>query len=91
MKNLSYTAIILKELLDGKTLKSSDKYFVNANQYFVEIKNNGIELIEVWKPNKKGRGNHKERRLNQSIENIKKALKLFFKLTGKKYTFEEEN
>lgn len=48
MKKPSYTALILKELLDGKILKSSDKYFVNANQYFVEIKNNGIELIEVW-------------------------------------------
>ena len=91
MQQPSYTAQILKELLDGKTLKSSDKHYSNANQYFVEIKKQGIELIEEWIPNKQSRGYHKERRLNPSIENMKKALRLYFKLTGKKYTFEEEN
>ena len=78
----SYTIEILKEFLEGKTFISSDKYYVNANQYAVEIKKNGIELIEVWRPNKNGRGQHKERRLNQTIENIKRAENYLKSLQG---------
>jgi len=78
----SYTIEILKEFLEGKTFISSDKYYVNANQYAVEIKKNGIELIEVWTPNKQGRGRHKERRLNQTIENIKRAENYLKSLQG---------
>ena len=78
----SYTIEILKEFLEGKTFISSDKYYVNANQYAVEIKKNGIELIEVWKSNKHGRGKHKERTLNQTIENIKRAENYLKSLQG---------
>jgi N-glycosylase/DNA lyase len=80
--NKSNLIVILKELLEGKTLTSSDKYWVNTNQYFRTIKNNGIELIEVWKPNILNDGRHKERRLNQTIENIKKAENYLNSLQG---------
>jgi len=80
----SYLIIILIELLDGKTLTSSDKYWVNANQYFRTIKENGIELVEAWKPNLTNRGQHKERRLNQTIENIKRAENYLKNLQGTK-------
>ena len=78
----SYTIEILKDLLEGKTFISSDKHYVNANQYANNIKNNGIELIEVWRPNKNGRGQHKERRLHQTIENIKRAENYLKSLQG---------
>ncbi len=73
MRKSSITAIVLEDLLSGKTLTASDKHFSNTNQYFKGIKKRGIELIEVWKPNKDNRGRHLERRLNPSIENIKRA------------------
>jgi len=80
----SYLIVILMELLAGKTLTSSDKSWVNTNQYFRTIKENGIELVEVWKPNLTNRGRHKERRLNQTIENIKRAEKYLKSLQGTK-------
>ncbi len=82
MRIKSYLITILTELLDGKILTSSDKRWVNTNQYFKTIKENGIELIEVWKPNKTNRGRHKERRLNPSIENIRRAEAYLMKLQG---------
>ena len=82
MREQSYLITILKELLEGKTLTSSDKRWVNTNQYFRTIKENGIELIEVWKPNLNNKGRHKERRLNQSLENIRRAESYLKKLQG---------
>jgi len=80
----SYLIVILMELLAGNTLTSSDKSWVNTNQYFRTIKENGIELVEVWKPNLTNRGRHKERRLNQTIENIKRAENYLKSLQGTK-------
>jgi len=84
MRNTTPTHLItiLKELLDGKTMKSSDQFIVNANQYFRTIKKQGIELVEVWKPNLTNTGQHKERSLHQTIENIKRAKKYLEALHG---------
>jgi len=84
MKNTKQTHLItiLKALLNGKVMKSSDQFIVNANQYFVTIKKHGIELIEVWKPNLTNAGRHKERKLHQTLENIKRAEKYLEKLQG---------
>jgi len=75
----------LKKLLEGETMSSIENA-KNSNQYFNTIKNNGIELIEVWKPNLTNSGRHKERRLHQSIENIKRAEKYLSILMGKSIT-----
>lgn len=42
----SHTSKILKKLLKGETLISSDVFASNTNQYFGHIKDKGIELIE---------------------------------------------
>lgn len=77
----SYLIITLKKLLNGDKL-----FFIhgakNSNQYFCIIKNQGIELVEVWKPNLTNRGKHLERRLHQSIENINKANEYLKRLRG---------
>ena len=73
MAKTSHIITILKELLNGSTIKSSDYFIVNSNQYFRAIKNQGIELVETWKPNLNNSGKHKERQLHQTIENIKLA------------------
>jgi hypothetical protein len=85
MKKKTPTHIIhiLSELLQGKSLCSNDIFASNSNQYFNTIKHQGIELIEVWKPNLTNSGKHKDRRLNQTIENIKKAEQYLNKLRGK--------
>jgi len=72
----------LAQLIEGKTLTSMDINVVNAPQYFCTIKNNGIELIEVSKPNLLNRGHHLERRLNPSDENVEKAKNYLDKLKG---------
>ena len=84
MKNTktSHLITILKELLNGSTMKSSDQFIVNANQYFVTLKKHGIELVEVWKPNLTNTGKHKERSLYQTIENINRAKKYLEALQG---------
>lgn len=64
---------ILTLLLEGKKLSSNDMFASNSNQYFVQIKKQGIELIEAWKANETNRGQHKERSLHQTLENIKRA------------------
>ena len=74
--------MILQELLKGKVLSSSDWMYSNTNQYFNDLKKRGIELVEVWKPNKTNKGKHKERKLYQSIENIRNAEKLLKQLRG---------
>ena len=78
----SHLINILSALLDGKKLASIDIRASNSNQYFCTIKNNGIELIEVSKPNLTNRGNHLERRLNTSAENMEKAKDYLSRLRG---------
>lgn len=74
---------ILNGLLKGKKLSSIDIKASNSNQYFCTIKNNGIELIEVRKPNLTNKGYHLERRLNLTQKNISKAKKYLQKLINK--------
>ena len=79
-KKLSHTAKILQKLLDGETLISSDVFASNTNQYFGQIKDQGIELIEWNDPTE---GKHLKRRLNMSEKNIKRAEAYLNKLLGK--------
>ena len=83
LQKSSHLITILTLLLEGKALSANDVFASNANQYFNKLKKQGIELIEVWKPNDTNRGQHKERRLHQSIENIKRAEAYLCKLLGK--------
>jgi hypothetical protein len=78
----SYLIITLQKLLNEKKL-SNVEGAKNSNQYFCTIKNNSIELIEVWKPNLTNRGRHLERRLNLTDENIKKTKNYLKQLKGK--------
>lgn len=78
----SHLINILSDLLDGKRLASIDILASNSNQYFCTIKNNGIELIEVTKPNLTNKGHHLERRLNQEKENVEKAKEYLNQLKG---------
>ena len=71
-RNTSYLIIALTKLLKGERL-SLIEGAKNSNQYFNTIKNYGVELIEVWKPNLTNNGKHKERRLNFTDDNIKLA------------------
>lgn len=80
----SHKIVILIDLLKGKSLTSIDSLASNRNQYFPIIKKQGIELIEVWENNRFNSGKHKVRRLNQTIENIKRAENYLNKLLGKK-------
>jgi len=73
---------MLKQLLSGDVLTSIDRLASNSNQYFGTIKKNGIELVEVWKPNLINTGWHKERSLHQTIENIERAKKYLESLQG---------
>lgn len=73
---------ILIQLLNGETVTSIDRFASNSNQYFRTIKQNGIELVEVWKPNLTNSGRHKERRLHRTIENIKRTEDYLKKLQG---------
>lgn len=75
---------ILKQLLDGEAVTSIDRLASNSNQYFRTIKLNGIELVGVWKPNLTNSGQHKERRLHQTIDNIKRAEAYLRSLHGVK-------
>jgi len=74
---------ILEELLKGKSVTSMDSIASNRNQYFKPIKKQGIELIEVRENNRFNSGTHKVRRLNQTIENIKRAESYLNKLKKK--------
>ena len=73
---------ILKELLAGKRLSSIDMRYSNTNQYFNQLKRMGIELIEKWEDNSNNSGQHKERWLNPTPSNIKKAKNLYKILRG---------
>lgn len=78
----THLTIILSNLLDGKSLSSIDINASNSNQYFCTIKNNGIELIEVRKPNLTNKGNHLERRLNLTEDNLEKAKDYLERIKG---------
>ena len=82
MRKSSHIITILKLLLAGETVKSSDRLASNSNQYFSTIKKNSIELVEVWKPNLTNIGRHKERSLHQTIRNIERAKKYLKALQG---------
>lgn len=71
-RKTSYLIVALTKLLKSERL-SYIQGAKNSNQYFCTIKNKGIELIEVEVPNLTNRGNHLERRLNMTDENIKHA------------------
>ncbi len=77
----SYMITALKMLLAGKTLSGIPRA-KNSNQYFAIIKNHGIELIEVSRPNLHNSGRHLERSLHQTIENIQRAKKYLESLQG---------
>jgi len=81
-KKLSHTAKILQKLLNGETLISSDVFASNTNQYFGQIKDQGIELIE-WNTPEEGR--HLKRKLNLTTENFKKAENFLNRLIGKSH------
>lgn len=78
----SHLITTLKLLLEGEKLSSLPNC-KNFNQYPRIIKNNGIELVEVWKPNLTNAGRHKERSLHQTLENIERAKKYLHILQGK--------
>lgn len=78
----THLTIILSDLLEGKSLSSIDINASNSNQYFCTIKNNGIELIEVRKPNLTNKGNHLERRLNLTEDNLEKAKDYLERIKG---------
>ena len=78
----SHLITTLKIFLDGGKLSSLPNC-KNFNQYPRTIKNNGIELVEVWKPNIANVGRHKERSLHQTLDNIERAKKYLQQLQGK--------
>lgn len=80
----SHTITIMQELLSGGISTSIDAKASNRNQYYRTIKKQGIELVEVRKPNLTNKGTHKERSLHQTIKNIKRAEIYLNKLLGKK-------
>ena len=78
----SHIITILKRLLNGDAMSSSDMMASNSNQYFRTIKKHGIALVEVWTPNRTNNGRHKERSLHQTLENIERAKKYLESLQG---------
>lgn len=85
MKRSTHISNILEQLLEGKTLCANDILASNSNQYFRTIKRHGIELVEVEVANLTNAGQHKERRLHQTIENIERAKKYLKALQGVKH------
>ena len=81
MNKSSHTINILKDLIAGKTLTSSDIRASNSNQYFMKIKNHNIQLIEEIIPSE---GKHKQRSLEPSEENLVRADEYLNSLLGKK-------
>ena len=78
----SHIITILKQLLNGEVLSSTDRLSSNSNQYFGTIKKHGIALVEVWTPNLTNSGRHKERSLHQTIDNIERSKKYLESLQG---------
>ncbi len=81
--NRSHKINILTQLIQGKELCSGDFYASNTNQYFVGIKNAGIDLQETWTANKNNTGRHLERSLVREGDNVYRAVKHLMKLQGK--------
>ncbi|WP_457748488.1 hypothetical protein [Sulfurimonas sp.] len=79
----SHIITIMQELLNGGVSSSMDAIASNRNQYYGTIKKQGIELVEVRKPNLTNKGTHKERSLHQTIDNIKRAEAYLNRLLGK--------
>jgi hypothetical protein len=79
----SHIITIMQEFLNGGVSSSIDAIASNRNQYYGTIKKQGIELVEVWKPNLTNKGQHKERSLHQTIDNIKRAEAYLNRLLGK--------
>ena len=82
---------ILELLLEGKKLSSNDLFISNSNQYFVFLKKQGIALEEVWKPNVKNKGKHKERSLLKTENNLAKARSYLKYLKGIKSNESKES
>lgn len=82
-RKTSYLITALTKLLKGERL-SYITGAKNSNQYFCTLKNKGIELIEVEVPNLANRGNHLERRLNLTNDNIRLAEDYLKRLKGSK-------
>ena len=82
MKNKTHTVKILERLLVGETISSNDVFASNSNQYFGQIKKNGIALVEVWQKNITNTGRHKERSLYWEKENLLRAENYLKKLKG---------
>jgi len=80
-KKSSYLIIALEKLLKRETL-SCIEAAKNSNQYFHVIKNNGIALVEVWKPNLVNRGRHLERSLSFTDENVRNVKEYLKRLKG---------
>ena len=83
-KATTHLITTLNLLIEGEALSSLPNC-KNFNQYPSTIKNNGIELVEVWKPNLYNIGRHKERSLHQTPENIERAKKYLDTLKGVKF------
>lgn len=79
IKKQTHTIKILIRFLNGEIMISSDVFASNSNQFFCNIKNTGIELVE-WKVLSEGR--HLKRRLKMTAENIERAKKYLNKLLG---------
>ena len=82
MKSKTHTIRILERLLAGETISSNDVFASNSNQYFRQIKKNGIALIEVWQKNITNAGKHKERSLYWEKDNLLRAGAYLRKLKG---------
>ncbi len=79
MKKDSHAATILKKLIEGQIMVSCDVLASNSNQYFKQIRDNGVELIE-WTDISEGK--HSKRKLKNTSENIERAKKYLKKLQG---------
>jgi len=79
----THIIVIMQELLSGGTSTAIDSKASNRNQYYGTIKKQGIELVEVRKPNLTNPNTHLERSLHQTIENIKRAENYLKRLKGK--------
>ena len=83
MNRKSNLTRILHDLIQGQKLTSIDRSSSNTNQYFKTIKDNGIHLIEEWKPNLENQGRHKERSLHRDPENVTRAKNFLLRLESK--------
>jgi len=83
MNRKSNLITILHDLIHGQKLTSRDRDSSNTNQYFKTIKDNGIELVEEWKPNQHNQGRHKLRSLHRDPDNVTRAKNYLLKLESR--------